>query len=686
MNIYIPVYLLLFIIVAQLCQPSFSYYVDAEDVYRRVLKIVDFKIKDNSSEYRRQLNNVNEDDEGNESNDKEISIELIKQEAQEVMDINNINGMVVSIATIHRNMEDTCFALGKSNLKLDQDMSCEKLFQIGSVSKSISSLLGLYAHHIEALDTNEQIRRYFPEYNPHDTGNEGATLQDLLNHLTGLPRHDSIWQEPYGLRLGLSRQTLVDSIQYLQHSSPIRYKFTYNNIMYTVAGEAIAKALNSWHKQNNILDPTELDFSEWIEEVIFSTLNMESSFAEYCRIPPSLLVPEKLVVGYKKIGGSTENTPIEPMNLSPIAAAGGIISNGKDMLNYMKNFIAEISDDEIGEILKNDIDVYRKPREAIALSGHGHGIFDQAGPAAYSYGLNIEYIDVGGYHMQILQHGGNVYGFSSLIAYVPEIKFGIFVNVNQDASAAPVTLVKRVVERILGIADNFNDVKYHINDINRRLLKAYKAVYLEETKYLKFINKYDLSNEKNMYDFDDIILKNDTTNGNYNNNGKKDNKVHRRQLDTNSDSTTCLQGDALQEYLGIYQHPGYGKIEIILNPDDTSGNSINMQFTMSKPATMYYLTCVIEDYYVPYTLGSLNAKKYLPALGIFFTTINGKGSVIDSIVANFGATQGTPNPLVFTKKCKRDGIDTCAKGTPPMGMTWVDNLSPDWPLHFPRRL
>ena len=91
MNIYIPVYLLLFIIVAQLCQPSFSYYVDAEDVYRRVLKIVDFKIKDNSSEYRRQLNNVNEDDEGNESNDKEISIELIKQEAQEVMDINNIN-------------------------------------------------------------------------------------------------------------------------------------------------------------------------------------------------------------------------------------------------------------------------------------------------------------------------------------------------------------------------------------------------------------------------------------------------------------------------------------------------------------------------------------------------------------------------------------------------------------------
>ena len=70
--------------------------------------------------------------------------------------------------------------------------------------------------------------------------------------------------------------------------------------------------------------------------------------------------------------------------------------------------------------------------------------------------------------------------------------------------------------------------------------------------------------------------------------------------------------------------------------------------------------------------------------GIFFTTINGKGKAIDSIVANFGYSQGTPNPLVFTKKCHRNGIDTCAPNTPPMGMTWVDNLSPKWPMHFPR--
>ena len=60
----------------------------------------------------------------------------------------------------------------------------------------------------------------------------------------------------------------------------------------------------------------------------------------------------------------------------------------------MKNFIAEISEDEEGKILKNDYDVYKKPLQAVALSGTGHGIFqkDGAAPAAYSYGLNIEFI------------------------------------------------------------------------------------------------------------------------------------------------------------------------------------------------------------------------------------------------------------------------------------------------------
>jgi CubicO group peptidase (beta-lactamase class C family) len=660
-----------------LSSTPFEYYHDSEDVYRKILEKVDFQSVDDTSEPRRELSGE-EADSDTENNNNEVSIEMIKQEAQHTMEINNVNGMVVSITTANQNLQDTCFALGKPNLKSNDDMTCENLFQIGSVSKSITSLVGLYAHHVEALDVNEQIRRYFPEYNPHDTGNEGASLQDALNHLTGLPRHDSIWQEPYGLRIGVSRKTIVDLVQYLQHSSPIRYKFTYNNIMYTVAGEAIAKALNSWHKQNNLLDPTELSFSEWMEEVVFSTLNMTSTYAEFCRVPPSLL--PKMVTGYGKKGSATENNPRERMNLASVAPAAAIISNGNDMLKYMKNFIAEISDDEVGSILKNDYDVYRKPLQAVALSGRGHGIFQKdAAPAAYSYGLNIEYIDTAGYHTQVLQHGGNVYGFSSLIAYIPSLKFGIFVNVNQDKSVAPLTIVKRVIEKMLGIADDLNGAKYQINDLNRRFLKAHEEVHMEgKREYMKLVNEHNLVGEDMNVEKGNLFSKNFASS----NDDNEDAKDHRRQLEVAT--SKCLQGNALQEYIGVFQHPGYGKIEILLNPEDTTKNTINMHYTMSVPLRKYNLDCLAEDFYVPYYFDNQQKKQHLYSRGIFFTTINGKGKVIDSIVAPIGASQGTPNLIVFTKKCQRNGIDTCSPGTPPMGMTWVDNLTPNWPLHFPR--
>ena len=245
-----------------------------------------------------------------------------------------------------------------------------------------------------------------------------------------------------------------------------------------------------------------------------------------------------------------------------------------------------------------------------------------------------------------------------MVAYLPHYDFGIFVNVNQDASAGPLALVKSVIDRILGIG---GQAKYHINDLNRRLLKAYEQVYMEEEKrHQNFIEKYGLLNEA-------------TNEGNPNSRS--------RRLDT-----ACLTGGELQEYVGIYQHPGYGKIEILFNPNDPSNSTINMHFTMAIPVKKFFLHCATEHYYVPYIVTDKDkkTKKLLQSLGIFFTTINGKGKTVDSIVANFGYSQGTPNPLVFTKKCHRNGIDTCAPNTPPMGMTWVDNLSPKWPMHFPR--
>ena len=64
---------------------------------------------------------------------------MVQQLAKEALEANNINGMVVAVTS--GTDINSCFALGKADVAKGEDMSCKKLVQIGSVSKSISSLL-----------------------------------------------------------------------------------------------------------------------------------------------------------------------------------------------------------------------------------------------------------------------------------------------------------------------------------------------------------------------------------------------------------------------------------------------------------------------------------------------------------------------------------------------------------------
>ena len=50
--------------------------------------------------------------------------------------------------------------------------------------------------------------------------------------------------------------------------------------------------------------------------------------------------------------GATEQVPRERQNLDSVAPAGGIVSNGNDMLKYLQNFVNEISSKRGGENIK----------------------------------------------------------------------------------------------------------------------------------------------------------------------------------------------------------------------------------------------------------------------------------------------------------------------------------------------
>ena len=60
-----------------------------------------------------------------------------------------------------------------------------------------------------------------------------------------MPRHDYLWQAPFSPRSGkITKDQIIESLQFLEMSRPQRVIPEYNNVMYTVAGEATTKGLN----------------------------------------------------------------------------------------------------------------------------------------------------------------------------------------------------------------------------------------------------------------------------------------------------------------------------------------------------------------------------------------------------------------------------------------------------------
>jgi CubicO group peptidase (beta-lactamase class C family) len=78
-----------------------------------------------------------------------------------------------------------------------------------------------------------------------------------MNHRSGLPRHDLVWASGPNI----TRETLVNNIQFLDSNLQFRSQFQYNNLMYTLAGYMLGQlAGTTWEDlvQAALFDPLDM--------------------------------------------------------------------------------------------------------------------------------------------------------------------------------------------------------------------------------------------------------------------------------------------------------------------------------------------------------------------------------------------------------------------------------------------
>lgn len=332
----------------------------------------------------------------------------------------------VSIAIVRN--DSVLYTKGYGVLALGgkQPVNDHTLFEIGSSSKAftatiVSMLVGEGKMRYDAL-----LSDYLPGFRMADpiASNE-VTLRDALTHRSGIARGELAW-----LGAGVPRDEIIHRIRFIKPESPFRSRFSYQNMMFLAAGEAAARvAGKSW--------------DELVKERIFAPLGMTSSATDFRGLDPSVFAAPH--------GLERDSVFVKPhMDMTNIAPAGSIISNARDMAQWLR---FQLNDGVVnGKRLVNAAAFHETHTPQILVGGSlGRPDTVESIPvtvfSTYGMGWIIE-----DYHRNLMwQHGGNTDGMTAAVGMLPEKKFGVVVLSNMNGAQLPGILMHYIFDRALGL-------------------------------------------------------------------------------------------------------------------------------------------------------------------------------------------------------------------------------------------
>lgn len=387
----------------------------------------------------------------------------------------NVPGMGIGIIKDGKIIMNKGF--GYRDLEHKKEVDKNTLFAIGSTTKAfVSAGLAILADE-ETIDWDEPIKIYMPDFEMYDEfAEQEMTPLDLVTHRSGLPRHDLLW---YGT--DFNRKELFNRLKYLEPTKPFRTAFQYQNLMFMTAGLLIGeKAGSSWE--------------EFTEEEIFRPLGMTSSnfSVEESQRTNNYALP------YKE--KDKDIVQMEFRNIDNVGPAGSINSNIDDMLKWVQ---LQLNKGKYGQqeiIHESQFDVMHSPQMIV-----GGGRLGAAHPeySTYMYGAGWFIYQYEG--KEIIQHGGNIDGFSAYVQLLPEEEIGMVFLTNKNGTKLHNALAMEMTDMLLGKDEDIDWV-----------LRAYPEVPESE-------DKPEIEDRR-----------------------KKNTK----------------QSLPLIDYAGEYQHPGYGSIFI----------------------------------------------------------------------------------------------------------------------------
>jgi CubicO group peptidase (beta-lactamase class C family) len=308
--------------------------------------------------------------------------------------------------------------LGLRDVEHDLPVTPHSLFAIGSTSKTFTTAaLALLADEGK-FDWDTPLREYLPTFKLWDTfATERMTGKDLTSHRSGLPRHDLMW---YGS--SESRAELFSRLQYLQPTADFRTVWQYQNLMYMTAGY-LTEVLSG------------MTWEEFVRLRLFAPVGMASSHIDSTEIETA---PDASR-GYREHKNKVELMEYYK-GFSAVAPAGSIFSSAADMSQWL---LMQLNGGKLGDrqfLSDGQVTLMHTPHMLIAKGQYPEVPYS-------SYGLGWFVSPYRGHDM--IHHGGNIDGFSSMLALMPEDGVGVVVLTNMDGTPVRDMIAYNVFDRFI---------------------------------------------------------------------------------------------------------------------------------------------------------------------------------------------------------------------------------------------
>lgn len=348
---------------------------------------------------------------------------------------------------------------GVRSIITKQKVDENTLYGIASNSKAFTTAAIAILVDEKKLNWDDKVRKYIPEFKLYDPFvSEEFTLRDLVCHRSGLGLGaGDLMMWPDSNRNSVS--SIIQNLRYLKPVSSYRSKYDYNNNLFIVAGEVIAKVSG-------------MGWDEFIEQRIMKPLGMKMSAASRARLKDKSNITEPHI----PVNGTLQ---VSNIHWSETAnAAGGIYTNITDLSKWV---IMQLNKGKFGENLKEIIFSEQQQVEMwnmqTPVKVYNPGYYNTH---FNGYGLGWFVSDVKGYKQ--VTHTGGLAGIVTQVVLFPELNLGIMVFTNQQVGAAFQAISNSIKDGYLGLSK-----KDWIKELKERTDKVHAEAAAKELEVAKQI-------------------------------------------------------------------------------------------------------------------------------------------------------------------------------------------------------